>query len=260
MTGQPTPRPHLEQQRRQFGHRWLALTSDSHILIAPLISFAAFICIAAGDRSIITALLALLLQSLLFQIAVVSHIRDARLRRIAYIAAPIIVVAIIVIAGVVAKVVGIDSGRFVATSFSAALTLGVIIRIFTHVAKAPLINGRVVMNAVTVYLMLGLFFAYVFMALSVISDETFFSQGPDQPTSVFLYFSYITLATIGYGDFTPAHTIGRFVAVAEGLMGQLYLVTVLALIVSNLGRQRDGKRVPQDAPRDTAPADDSRTD
>ena len=259
MTAQP-PRPHLEQQRKQFGHRWLALTSDNHILIAPLISFAAFICIAAGDRSIITALLALLLQSLLFQIAVVSHIRDPRLRRIAYIASPIIVVAIVVIAGVLAEVVGIDSGRFVATSFSAALTLGVIVRIFTRVATAPVINGRVVTNAVTVYLMLGLFFAYVFMSLSAATGDGFFTQGPDQPTSVFLYFSYITLATIGYGDFTPAHTIGRFVAVAEGLMGQLYLVTVLALIVSNLGRQRDRKPVPQGDPRDTGPTDTSLTD
>ena len=41
-----------------------------------------------------------------------------------------------------------------------------------------------------------------------------------------------------YGDFTPAHTAGRFLDVAEGLMGQLYLVTILAVIVSNLGRQR----------------------
>lgn len=260
MTAQPPPRPHLDQQRKQFGHRWLALTSENHILIAPLISFAAFLCIAVGNRSIITALLALLLQSLLFQIAVVAHFRNPQLRRIAYIASPIIVVAIVVIAGVLARVVGIESGRFVATAFSAALTLGVIVRIFSHVAKAPVINARVVINAVTVYLMLGLFFSYVFMSLSAATGEGFFTQGPNQPTSVFLYFSYITLATIGYGDFTPAHTVGRFVAVSEGLMGQLYLVTVLALIVSNLGRQRDRKPVSQGTPRDTAPVDDSLTD
>ena len=259
MTEQP-PRPHLDQQRQQFGHRWMALTSDNHILIAPLISFAAFICIAAGNRSIITAVIALLLQSLLFQIAVVSHIRDLRLRRLAYMAAPIIVVLIVVIAGVLAKVVGIDSGRFVATAFSAALTLGVIVKIFTRVAKAPVVDTRVVINAVTVYLMIGLFFAYVFMSLSAASGDTFFTQGPNQPTSVYLYFSYITLATIGYGDFTPAHTTGRFIAVAEGLMGQLYLVTVLALIVSNIGRQRGGTQVSQETPRDTASTDDSPTD
>lgn len=243
MSEQPSHQ-RLDRPRRQFASEWLELTREDHILIAPLISFAAFICIAIGNKSIITALIALLLQSILFQIAVVAHIKRPRIRRIAYITSPMIVVAILVIAGLLAQWIDVDAGRFVATAFSAALTLGVIIRIFSRVATAPIINGRVVVNAVTVYLMLGLFFAYVFMALGAAAGEKFFTQGPDQPTSVFLYFSYITLATVGYGDFTPAHTIGRFAAVAEGLMGQLYLVTVLALIVSNLGRKRDGSMVP----------------
>lgn len=246
---------HLDRPRRKFGSEWLELTREDHILIAPLISFAAFICIAIGDKSIITAVIALLLQSILFQIAVVAHFKRPRLRRIAYIASPIIIVVIVAVAGLAARWIGLDSGRFVATAFSAALTMGVIIRIFSRVAKAPIIDVRVVVNAITVYLMLGLFFAYVFMALGAASGDSFFVQGPDQPTSVFLYFSYITLATVGYGDFTPAHTIGRFAAVAEGLMGQLYLVTVLALIVSNLGRRRDGSMVPLEKSSDTTPDD-----
>jgi Ion channel len=237
VTDQPS-HPHLEEPRRRALAQWFELTRDDHILVAPLISFAAFVVIAIGNRSIWTALLALLLQSLLFQIAVVAHLRRPRVRRIAYIASPIVVVGVIALASLLAQNFGVEAGRVVATGFSAALTLGVMIRIFGRVANAPIINLRVVVNAITVYLMIGLFFAYLFMTLSAAADEGFFTQGPGQPTSVFLYFSYITLATIGYGDYTPAHTIGRFAAVAEGLMGQLYLVTVLALIVSNLGRQR----------------------
>jgi hypothetical protein len=256
----PKQHGHLDEPRRKFGREWLELTREDHILIAPVISFAAFVCIAIGNRSITTAVIALILQSILFQIAVVAHFRHPKLRRIAYIASPIIIVAIVVVSGIVAKLVGIDSGRFVAMSFSALLTLGVIIRIFGRVAKAPIINIRVVVNAITVYLMLGLFFAYVFMSLAAASGESFFVQGPGQPTSVFLYFSYITLATVGYGDFTPAHTIGRFAAVAEGLMGQLYLVTVLALIVSNLGRKRDGTMLPVDESADSTTAESDTTD
>ena len=245
MTESSKHQSHLDRPRRKFGSEWLELTREDHILIAPLISFAAFICIAIGDKSIITAVIALLLQSILFQIAVVAHFKRPRLRRIAYIASPIIIVVIVAVAGLAARWIGLDSGRFVATAFSAALTMGVIIRIFSRVAKAPIIDVRVVVNAITVYLMLGLFFAYVFMAVAAYADDGFFAQGPDQPTTVFLYFSYITLATIGYGDFTPAHTAGRFLAVAEGLMGQLYLVTVLALIVSNLGRERKQLEPPE---------------
>ncbi|MGI9187016.1 MAG: potassium channel family protein, partial [Gaiellales bacterium] len=260
MTEQPHHHEGHESLRRPLrtvGREWLEVTREDHILIAPLISFAAFICIAIGNRSIITALIALLLQSILFQIAVVAHIRRPNVRRIAYIASPIIIAAILVVAGLLSRWIDVDAGRFVATAFSAALTLGVIIRIFGRVAKAPIINVRVVVNAITVYLMLGLFFAYVFLAMSAASGAAFFVQGPHQPTSVFLYFSYITLATVGYGDFTPANTLGRFAAVAEGLMGQLYLVTVLALIVSNLGRRRDGSVLPVEKSSDTAPPDDS---
>ena len=51
-----------------------------------------------------------------------------------------------------------------------------------------------------------------------------------------LYFSYVTLATLGYGDYTAAGNLGRALAVLEALMGQLYLVTVVAVVVTRLGR------------------------
>ena len=51
-------------------------------------------------------------------------------------------------------------------------------------------------------------------------------------------FSYVTLATLGYGDFTPAGTSGRMMAVSEVLLGPIYLVTVVALVVGRL-RVRD---------------------
>ncbi|MFM7551963.1 MAG: potassium channel family protein, partial [Actinomycetota bacterium] len=81
-----------------------------------------------------------------------------------------------------------------------------------------------------------------------------------QPAYVFLYFSYITLATVGYGDFTAADAVGRLLAMLEGLVGQLYLVTVLALIVSNLGRQRNPAKeraaMRADGPDGDPPPDD----
>ena len=81
------------------------------------------------------------------------------------------------------------------------------------------------------------------MMIDAISASPFFVQG-HQPVATFLYFSYITLCTIGYGDFAPAFSAGRFSAVAEGLIGQLYLVTFLAMIVANLGRARPVQEPP----------------
>jgi hypothetical protein len=48
----------------------------------------------------------------------------------------------------------------------------------------------------------------------------------------------VTLATLGYGDYTPAGNLGHLLAVSEALLGQLYLVIVIALVVSNFGHKR----------------------
>ena len=75
-------------------------------------------------------------------------------------------------------------------------------------------------------------------------DESFFSQTSDPDLSEYLYFSFITLCTVGYGDFTPAHGVGRALASMEALIGQLYLVTIVAVLVSRATpRQRDGSAV-----------------
>ena len=229
----------VERGEESLRRTWRDITREEHIYVAPAISFAAFVLLAAGDRSLLAGIAAFVLQVVLFQIAVTAHIGRPRLRRAVFIAAPIVVIAIFALVGVLTTAYGSDAGRVVTSLFSAALTAGVILRIFGRVARAKVIDLGTVVNAITVYLMLGLLFSYVFIALDAIDPGHFFTQG-EQPTTVYLYFSYITLATIGYGDFTPAGTIGRFTAVAEGLMGQLYLVTVLAVIVSNLGRQRQG--------------------
>ncbi len=228
---------HIEEEREFILRRWINITQENHILIAPVLSLAAFILLAVGDTALLTRVCALLLQIVLFQIVVTAHITRPRLRRRVFIFSPFAILGLLALIAVVSIFVSADWGRALATGFSALLTAGVIIRIFGRIAKAPVVNVYVVHNAVTVYLMLGLLFSYIFLTTEAVTAGAFFTQGV-QPASTYLYFSYTTLATIGYGDFTAANTSGRFLAVAEGLMGQLYLVTVLALIVSNLGRQR----------------------
>jgi voltage-gated potassium channel Kch len=53
-----------------------------------------------------------------------------------------------------------------------------------------------------------------------------------------VYYSFITLTTTGYGDFVPLADVARMVAVTEALLGQVYLVTIVALLVSNVGGSR----------------------
>ena len=103
-------------------------------------------------------------------------------------------------------------------------------------------DGRVTVQSVfcglSLYLLLGMAFAVLFDAIQDLSGSDFFADGIAGNPNDFLYFSLATLTTTGYGDFAAATDLGRAVSVTEALMGQMYLVTVLAVIVANVTRRR----------------------
>ncbi len=77
--------------------------------------------------------------------------------------------------------------------------------------------------------------------IELLGDGPFFVQ-TEKPTGVdFIYFSLITITTTGFGDLSPVANLGRMMAGVEAILGNLYLVTVVALFVSNLGRTRKDK-------------------
>lgn len=87
------------------------------------------------------------------------------------------------------------------------------------------------------YLLIGLIFAVAFGVIQDVGSTDFFTT-KETGRDDFLYFSYATLTTVGYGDLVAATNLGRSLAITEALLGQIYLVTVVALIVSNLARPR----------------------
>jgi len=100
------------------------------------------------------------------------------------------------------------------------------------------VNVQTVLGAVCIYIVIGIFFASLDAGLSQLSGRPFFAQASDATSSDFMYYSFITLTTVGYGDLTPTLRAGRALGVTEALVGQLYLVTVIALLVGNFGRSR----------------------
>jgi hypothetical protein len=104
------------------------------------------------------------------------------------------------------------------------------------------VNQQSLRAAICVYLLAGLSFVFVYGAVAVFGSGPFFEQGTDGTTAERFYFSFVTLATLGYGDYTAASNFGHLLSVSEALIGQLYLVTVLALLVSALGRKREASR------------------
>jgi hypothetical protein len=97
--------------------------------------------------------------------------------------------------------------------------------------KLQAING-----VLSLYLLLGMAFAFLYGAIDNLGADAFFVSGADATVSRCLYFSFTTLTTVGYGDLVAASDLGRTLAIFEALLGQIYLVTVVSLLVSNLGR------------------------
>ncbi|MDX6656846.1 MAG: hypothetical protein QOH62_1639 [Solirubrobacteraceae bacterium] len=117
-----------------------------------------------------------------------------------------------------------------------AVALGVLRNLRRH-ERIPV---QAVMGVLCLYLLFGMFFAFVYGALNRI-DEPFFVQSAVASASNCQYFSFTTLTTVGFGDLTARTPVGHTLAVLEALVGQIYLVTIVSLIVSNVGRER-GRR------------------
>jgi Ion channel len=122
---------------------------------------------------------------------------------------------------------------------SALLALAIAGVIAASIVIKGEVNAQSVTGAICVYLLLGIIFMYVYGVAAALGDNPFFAQGTDGTRSLRLYFSYVTLATLGYGDYTPKGDLGHTLAIVEALIGQLYLVTVVALLVA---RMRPGGR------------------
>ena len=101
------------------------------------------------------------------------------------------------------------------------------------------ITIHTMMGVLCIYMLMGVAFASSFALIHDLTGDPFFRQGDGTDSiSNYLYFSLTTITTAGLGDFAPADKLGRSLTALEALIGQIYLVTVVAVIVSNLGRKR----------------------
>jgi len=141
---------------------------------------------------------------------------------------------------------GISRGNeIVFSAVSASLAAASIAVIVRRLSGHLVVSMRTITGALSVYLLLGLFCTYMYVLVGDIRNDGFFAQpGPHSPVT-YLYFSFVTLTTVGYGDYSAGSDVGRMMAVIEALVGQLYLVTVVAIVIGNIGRPRQ-RRDPKD--------------
>ncbi len=108
--------------------------------------------------------------------------------------------------------------------------LVVLRRVLSH----EVITGETVAGALSVFLFLAIAFNYMFLEVQRFGSEPFF--GVAESTTSFMYYSLVTITTVGYGDLAAVSDVGRFLSTAEAIIGQIFLVTILARMVTAFSR------------------------
>ncbi len=103
------------------------------------------------------------------------------------------------------------------------------------------ITHETVLGALCAYVLVGLLFAFIYLAVDELRDAPFFAQPGPHEQSEFLYFSFVALTTLGFGDLSPAVGLPQALTVLEALTGQIFLVTMVARLVTLWVRQSDSQ-------------------
>ena len=132
----------------------------------------------------------------------------------------------------------------IASTFSGIIFIGSIIyMIFKHILKQKRVSLEVIFGAIVVYLLLGIFCALCYGIIDRLDPAAFYfgNEFIDDSRMRFLYFSFVTMTTLGYGDITPVAPIARSLAMLEAIIGQIYLVVMIAWLVGMNVSQSLGK-------------------
>jgi voltage-gated potassium channel Kch len=137
-----------------------------------------------------------------------------------------------ILAATLAKVASSDALLGLAFVIDALLLLVAAGTILRRVVSAAKVDFRTILGAISVFTLLGLLFGFLFIALGRLQGGDVFAGVSHAESRDYLFFSYTTLTTTGYGNLVPAHEIGQILAVFEMLSGQIFLVTLVAGLVS----------------------------
>ncbi len=137
-----------------------------------------------------------------------------------------------VIATALARALSSDALLGIAFVVDALLLAVAAVTILRRVLPSAQVDFRTILGAISVYTLLGLLFGFLFLSLGRLAAGNVFAGVSNASARDYLFFSYTTLTTTGYGNLVPAGDIGQILTVFEMLTGQIFLVTLVAGLVS----------------------------
>jgi ion channel len=140
-----------------------------------------------------------------------------------------------------------ETGAGIASIWTGLILLAAALLIVRRVFAFRTVTVQSIYGVLSVYIILGLMFAAFYAAIGHLGGGHFFANNQPASTQTFQYFSFTTLTTLGYGDFTAASSGSQALAVIEAMLGQVFLATLVARLVSAFGvpRPRGGAGSPR---------------
>jgi hypothetical protein len=208
-------------QFRYFVVFGLMLASVVFLIAAPSADWSRALAIGIGGTALVVT-------------AATSRERETvRRRQATALGAAMIAVVVLIALGLLPKWLVAAIAVFVTAGVPVALVRGLL-----RLLGQDGVTLQSVAGSLAIYLSVGLLFAWVIGFVAQVESTPYFAQHTSSTQGEKVYYSFTTLTTTGYGDFTPANPAGHAIAVIEMLTGQLYLVTVIGLLIGNFAARR----------------------
>ncbi len=211
------------------GDRWLERAqraSDAFGLVLLLVLLTYVLASVISNGGWAAVLLTAVTSATSIVALVSSHVRPAFVRRALWLG---------VLAVLLATASAAGGGRHwlsAANLIEIGLLAVAMAAVLRRVLTADTVSSRTILGAISVYTALGILFTWAYGLIDRLEGGGFFGHTAGITGSDFLFFSYTTLTTTGYGDLVPASQVGRMVSGLEMMLGQIFLVTLVAGLVS----------------------------
>ena len=202
----------------------------NHYLLASilLVFFVGPVAFDYGLLSIVN-LEILFLVILIFSIFLHRH--DSKLFKVTVVSLIIILINILFF----------DNNQSVSQYFLKILIVSItIVELFREIFKTKIIDSHIISSAISIYVLVGIFWYLLFMFLLMIDPDSFDIRNfnPEMVSIDMIYFSFTTLTTLGYGDITPVSYTAKMWSITEAMMGVMFLAVMISRVVSLFGSKK----------------------
>jgi len=202
----------------------------NHYLLASIL-LVFFIGPVAFDYGLLSIVNLEILFLVILIFSIFLHRHDSKLFKVTVVSLIIILINILFF----------DNNQSVSQYFLKILIVSItIVELFREIFKTKIIDSHIISSAISIYVLVGIFWYLLFMFLLMIDPDSFDIRNfnPEMVSIDMIYFSFTTLTTLGYGDITPVSYTAKMWSITEAMMGVMFLAVMISRVVSLFGSKK----------------------